>query len=275
MTRSKLVLAALAATGALSFAVHAEAGIVVRKDGSWVHGHIQKDPEGRGVWVRWPYLDNAIHAKFLIETKDVRWFHADEDEPTKEYWDQFRKLPIDPPFVAPPPTPKVEVSKDVKDLVERERRLKLYKRVGVQEGSASLSLLKPEGWRETNDGGVLMLVGDPRDSVTRVRPRIHIFSYRSVPSAPSDQVEWMRGELRRSGPFEVSKEEAPRVVRGGFDYTVTTRQTRDGETVVCLRRVFFREGRTWCFCAYACEADYPKLAATFEASLRSVVVVTP
>ena len=272
MTRSKLVLAALAAMAAFSFAVHAEAGIVVRKDGSWVHGHIQKDPEGRGVWVRWPYLDNAIHAKFLIETKDVRWFDPNEDEPTNEYWDKFRKLPIDPPFVAPPPTPPATLSPDVKDLIEQQRRLKLYKRVGVQEGTASLSLLKPEGWHETTDSGVLMVVSDSHDPAVRVRPRIHIFSYRSVPTTPSDQVEWLHGELRRSGPVEISKEEAPRVVRGGFDYTVTTRQTRDGETTVCLRRVFFREGRTWCFCAYASEADYPKLAATFEASLRSVVV---
>jgi hypothetical protein len=283
-----LLLGALIGLGPFALASHAEAGIIITKEGKVIVGRIVKDEmTEEGVKVHWPYKERRERGVFFFEKNRIRWCDADADEPTTAYWDQYANDPIDPAWLPARDryleSKKNRLDPNLKLFLDSMRDSNPHARLTAMSipfkmGNSTLSIRKPEGWvRDESVGGMLMLISDTKGEEGFV-PRIHIWSVTAAPVQPSDQVGWLREEFEHtavtSDAYETRDSDGPKPGKGGgFDFSIQTTIRRQGaKPVTALRQVFFRTNRTYFYVAYAHEKDFDKYAMFFRACLQSIQI---
>jgi hypothetical protein len=256
-------------------AARAEAGVVIEKNGNVFVGRV--DPaevtDEKIVMhdARFTRNDPPLKNVMSFERHTVRWFDADSDEPTLAYVKLFPDAPIQARWLPlieilkrPPPTVVV----DPGDWIKNMPRISAVP-IEQRSGRDALTIRKPTGWSATTSGEILMFESD-RKGTDGFAPRIHVFSQETT-GTPTEQLAWIKAELARTGGTEVEATE-PRVVRGGSDVSLLTTTHTGGRAIRALRKIFFREHRTYFAVAYSQESDFDGLRPLLEASLATVSI---
>lgn len=258
-----------------------EAGIVILENGEVIVGKIgKKDVEEDRITVRWPYGSRVDRGSIKVERKRVRWHDPAADEPTDAYWKQY----FDEKLIG------AYWLRLREEYRLRQERLKNPKPTGpgipvpiiaFKIGSQfEPNALKGEGfsikllrdWKAESEDGILMMRA-PKTGSFGFRPRIHVFSSKaSRVVGYQAQVEWVRAELKKiSGKlgFKIVEQDRLRRSSLGADQVLKTETKLEQRTIVALRKVCFRNNRTYFFTAYADARDYKKVEGMFRDCLKT------
>lgn len=251
-----------------------EAGIVVYEDGGTVVGKFgQDDVTAEEIVVR---SVEGQRGEMRIPRRRVRWFDPDAFRPTDAYFARFLDEPIEARWEPlrqehiartkrpGPDDPSIDV-----DVAALLRAPALADAIPT---SARATVRPPRGWINTVEDEVTMFVA-PRPGEAGYAPRVHVFSARAPRAGAADQLAWIDAQLRGFAvEGEYQHEELYRLkdVPGGKDQVmITLSRTPDGRQVRALRKISFRERRTYVFAAYADARDFDAEVGVFWASLDS------
>jgi hypothetical protein len=269
---------------------HAEAGVIVLHNGSVFIGRIRKEEDTtEEVTLRWPYKHKTESGRKKFEhgaaPHNIRWHRRntekeDFDAPTDGYWEEYEdieKYPIDNRY-----------------LPLRERWLLKRKRQdGGEEGlividdpltkgprlhplpvdGGTFTIQKPEGWSSVVEDNIWIFKA--KEGREGYKPRIHVFSGPAVAGQADDQMRWFEKEMKKVADkgkkkFQTKDKGSLKTRPNGFDQVLTTQTVVRGRTIVTLRKVFFRNKRTYFFSAYCHESEYLDLRSLFERSMASM-----
>lgn len=269
----------------------AQAGIIILNNGNVFVGRIRKEEDtSETVIMRWPYKHLATrgHQKFEhgAAPHNIRWHRRntekeDFDAPTDEYWEQYEDLEKFPV--------------DAKWLPLREKWLLKRKR---QEGGADTGLLviddpltkgprlspiavdggtfkvnKPEGWTSVVEDNIWIF--QAKEGKEGYKPRIHVFSGPAVIGQADEQLHWFENRLGRvadKGGFEIKDRAHLKTRPNGFDQVLSSRTVVRGRAVMALRKIFFRNKRTYFFVSYCHESEWPELRPLFERCMSTMEI---
>jgi len=254
----------------------ARAGVVVLEDGQVFVGRME-DQDSSGVTLRWPY-PGALRERgeMRFEAHRIRWQDAKADALTDAYFERFGDAPL--------PEPRWERARQEWLLRRREPEtpegpIVIPETIDLGPalhpdpvGGEGFSLLRPRGWAVAKEQG-LTLIEAPSPAATGFKARIHVFSVRAASAVPAEQLAWIRGELAQvSSGFRVLEEGVLREGPDGAEQVLVTESVSSGRVVRALRKVCFRDARTYVFSAFADERDFPALRRLFDDCLRSMRV---
>ncbi|MGE0707333.1 MAG: hypothetical protein AB7N76_04715 [Planctomycetota bacterium] len=283
----KTALTLCLTTLALAAGAACQAGIVVLKRGDVIVGKVAHDPPREGKLVmRWPYGSRLDDGHMDIPVEEVRWYDAKSDvltdayfqdhvkEPLRgavwlrqreEYLIRQRGTPVDDPGI-PVPIPSLNLDP-----------------LGIEAQpipGAGHTLRMPRGWTgsvERDDQGTheVLVLEAPKDEARGYRPRVHAFAVETAPDAGlREQADWVEQELRRlkvGGDFSlrapISFKERP---DGGAEARLLTETRRKQRTIVALRRIAFRGGRTIVIAGYVDARDLAAFRGLLESCLDSL-----
>lgn len=251
-----------------------EAGIVVLKDGATVVGKFgPEDVTADEIVLRGV---EGQRGAMRVDRRRVRWFDPDAFRPTDAYfalhlddplegrWEPLRQSHVARQGRSEQGEPSIEV-----DVAALLREPALADPVPTR---ARASLRPPRGWFNTVEDEVTMFVAR-RGGEAGYAPRIHVFSADAPRAGAADQLAWVDAQLRAlavEGDYEPVELYRLKDVPGGVDQVMITRsRTRDGRQVRALRKISFRERRTYFFAAYADAREFDDQLGRFWASLDS------
>lgn len=294
---SRLGLKALAlAAGLLAsglVASRADAGIIILKNGKVFVGKIDaEDVKGTGdeqtVTMHEPKLFKGappVHGEQTFAVHDIRWWDQNADEPTDDYLKDHLDDPIDPRYQ--------KYIEQYKDRKQQEVSIDPHMLFSSSGGSNKLapmpfsyrwdqdeiSIRKPLNWSlKKTPSGIFIFESDakPTEANQGFTPKIHLFAVERAAAGPTDQIDWIKDEIRKlaqtDSGYDEKEHPVAKVVRGGTDAEMTTVTRRNGKSIVALRNVKFREHRTYFLSCYAHEADYENLVFLFRACVQSLQI---
>lgn len=291
MSRRALLTLTCGALAALLLPTLAEAGVVVLKNGKVIVGKVRADEvNSEKVVVRWPYKHRTFRGKQEVERFRVRWFSADSDEPTEDYWEQFNDVneyPIEEKYL-----PLLERWKIRQQVASEEGEFtELLVVDPFSRGGTALSpipvenerfrIQKPEGWTSSIEDGITVFeAAEPGRG--GYRARIHVFwvdslrkpvKGRTIEAMVTDLVEKQLASLAddKEG-FEVRERKHLKQRAAGADQELVTKTVRLERPIVSLRQIYFRKKRTYFFSTYCHEQDYAGLEVLFKACMRSLEI---
>ncbi len=260
----------------------ARGGVVVLKNGEVLVGRIRAEEiDAEAVTVRWPYKDRTDRGQLEIPRFRIRWFDAEADAPTDEYWARHADETIDERFHHARAMWQIR-NMGVEKPADEEPAID-PKLLAPDEGpdAPTLSVTPflgegyvinaPSGWTTTYEDEVAVF--EAPGEVGGYRPRIQTFSLPSAGVEIDEQRRWLLEELAAAaGPderFEVRASSPLHERSGGVDLIIETLTERDGRRIAALRVVLFRERRTYLFTAYAAESAFESRRPLFEAVRRT------
>lgn len=262
------VLAVVALVG------RSEAGIVVYEDGGTVVGKFgPEDVTAQEIRIR---SVEGERGEMRIDRRRVRWFDPHAFRPTDAYFSlhlddpiEARWEPLRQEHIARSRRPGPDETSLEADVAALLREPTLADPIPT---SARATVRPPRGWVDSVEDGVTMFVARRRTEAGYA-PRIHVFSAEAPRAGAADQLAWVDAQLRAlavEGDYQPEELYRLREVPGGNDQVmITLSRTRDGRQVRALRKIAFREQRTYFFAAYADARDFDAEVGRFWASLDS------
>lgn len=251
-----------------------EAGIVVLEDGGTIVGKFgPEDVTEQEIAIR---SVEGEQGKMRVDRRRVRWFDADAFRPTDAYfaehvddpidarWEPLRQIYIAATRRPGPEDPSIDV-----DVAALLRTPALGDAVPTV---AQATVRFPRGWLTTVEDQVTMCVAR-RPGEAGYAPRIHVFSAEAPRAGAAAQLAWVNEKLRAlalEGEYQHEELYRLKQVPGGRDQVmITVSRTPDGRQVRALRKISFREQRTYFFSAYADAREFDAEVGRFWASLDS------
>lgn len=251
-----------------------EAGIIVYHDGGTVVGKFGPDDvTDAEIVVR---SVEGQRGEMRVDRRRVRWFDPDAFRPTDAYFARHLDDPIEARWeplrqdhIARNQRPGHEDPSIDVDVAALLRGPALGDPIPT---SARATVRPPRGWINTVEDDVTMFVGR-RAGEAGYTPRIHVFSAEAPRAGPADQLAWVDAQLRSlavEGDYQHEELYRLKDVPGGKDQVmITASRTPGGRLVRALRKISFRERRTYFFAAYADARDFDAEVGRFWASLDS------
>lgn len=269
----------------------AEGGVIVLKDGTVLQGRIDKKKiTDDAVKISWPYkgythTSGVKRGEWKLETRQIRWFDADSDTLTDDYFDKYaddKTYKLDPRFEdlrsaylsrKKGESEIKEVGIDLKEWVKRRKK-------ATEIGSVPIStkhfeIFKPRGWirkeklsipRPGERQRTFMLVAP--EPFSGYAARIHVSSVVRPPKSVAEQLEWYLSEVKRlsrNGLLEI-REKQKETIRGDRSRNVelTTVTRHKGIAVWAYRAILFRPERVYFVTCYAHRDEFGQLKTLFR-----------
>lgn len=283
LTRAALVLVASIAGATLVAPRTAHAGIIILKNGKVFIGRIDaEDVTDENVVMRQPRLYKgapAVRGEQKFPKYEIRWFDANSDEPTDEYMKLYEDAPIDQRY-----TPYVQRWKE-----RRESQLTVAIPIIPTLKTGSLSAIstpakwgvdeatirKPTGWTLNKINDIYVFESDQKGTEGFV-PRIHLFAVDAPIAQVSDVLTWIRSEIEKlsaADGFDLKAEGTqPKPVKGGYDCEWVTASRHRAKTIRALRKIYFRDHRTYFITCYAHEKDFEGLLILFRSCIGTLTI---
>jgi hypothetical protein len=206
----------------------------------------------------------------------VRWFDADADKPTDDYWKKFWDEDVHPDWFD-----ARAHWKEAEELRKKGAEVTILIDLDVQEDFDPLPIAgegfmcyRPLNWSSHEDW--ITVCGQPLPMHTFTSPkaryggfapRIHIF-WTPVPEvSATEQVTWLKSIISRfTNRIDYEEDETPRMVGDGLwdCQFITVSHLPDGRVLKCLRKIMVRKDRTYFVFCYAHEDDWEVRFRTYR-----------